>query len=72
MRRVREDRQLLGSFADVPDMWRDPLLRQLAEPTREQTRPRHGTPGDRIRAAGRAVVVLLSGRCVRGILNWKL
>jgi hypothetical protein len=61
MRRMREDRQLLGPSTDVSDMWSDALLRQLAESARKQTRARQWTSGDRIGAARRAVVVLLYG-----------
>ena len=61
MRRVRENRWLLGSSAHMPDMWSDTLLRQLTESARKQARARQWTSGDRIGAAGRALVVLLSG-----------
>jgi hypothetical protein len=61
MRRMRKDRQLLGSSADVPDVWSYAVLRQLTESACQQTRAREWTSGDRIGAAGRALVVLLSG-----------
>ena len=61
MRRMHQDRQLLGSSANMPDMWSDALLRQLTESARQQARARHWTSGNRIGAAGRALVVLLSG-----------
>ena len=41
-------------------MWRDTLLRQLTEPARQQARALQWTSGDRFRAAGRTLVVLLS------------
>ena len=56
---------LLGSSEDVPDMWSDAVLRQLAESARQQTRARQWTSGDRFGAAGRALVVLLSRRGLR-------
>jgi len=52
MRRMREDRFLLGASTDVPDLWRHAVLRQLAESARQQTRARQWTSGDRIGAAG--------------------
>ena len=61
MRRMREDRFLLGASPDVPDLWSHAVLRQLTESARQQTRPRQWTSGDRIGAAGRALVVLLCG-----------
>jgi hypothetical protein len=69
MRRVREDWQLLGPSADVPDVWRHAVLRQFAEPARKQTRSRDYTSGDRIRTSRRALVILLSGRRVCRILG---
>ena len=69
MRRVREDRQLLGSPTDVSDMWSHAVLRQLAESARQQTRGRQWTSGDRIGAAGRTLVVLLFGRRLYRILS---
>ena len=52
----------------MPDMWRDALLRQLAEPAREQTCARNLASRHRFRTAGRALVVLLSRRRVFRIL----
>jgi hypothetical protein len=54
-------RRILGSSRHLPDMWSHALLRQLAEPARQQTRERCGTSCHRIRTAGGALVVLLSG-----------
>src|SRR4051794_11889228 len=71
MRRVREDRRELGSFAHLPDLRRYPLLRQFAEQTRHQTRPRERTSRDRLRPARRALALLLSRRRVRSILTWR-
>jgi hypothetical protein len=62
MRRVRKDRFLLGTSPDVPDVWSYAVLRQLTESARQQTRARQWTSCDRIGAAGRALVVLLSRR----------
>jgi hypothetical protein len=59
MRRMRKDRRVLGSSAHLPDMWSYALLRQLAEPARQQTRARDGTSRHRVRTAGGALVVLL-------------
>jgi hypothetical protein len=58
---MREGRFLLGASPDVPNVWSHAVLRQLAESARQQTRTRQWTSGDRIGAAGRALVVLLSG-----------
>jgi hypothetical protein len=69
MRGVREDRGSMASSAHVPGMRRDALLRQLTEPAREQTRARKRTPGHCIRSAGRTLVILLSRRRVRRILE---
>jgi hypothetical protein len=46
----------------VPDVWRHALLRQLAEPARQQTRARERASGHRVSAAKRTLVILLSGR----------
>jgi len=54
-------RRILGSSPHLPDMRSHALLRQLAESARQQTRARERASGDRIRAARRALVVLLSG-----------
>jgi hypothetical protein len=69
MRRVREDRRLLGSSADLPDLWHYALLRQLTESARQQTCARHGTSSHRFRPTRRALVILLSSRRVRRILS---
>jgi hypothetical protein len=61
MRRMRKDRRAVGASADLPDLWSHALLRQLAESARQQTRARYGTSCRRIRTAGGALVVLLSG-----------
>ena len=59
MRRMREDRFILGASPDLPDLWSHAVLRQLAESARQQTCPRQWTSGDCLRAARRALVVLL-------------
>jgi hypothetical protein len=66
---MREDRFVLGTSPDVPDVWSHPVLRQLAESTRQQTRPRQWPPGGRISAAWRTLVVLLSRRGLSRILR---
>ena len=66
---MREDRFLLGASADVPDVRRNAVLRQLAESARQQTRACQWTSGNRIGAAGRTLVVLLSGRRLYRILS---
>lgn len=50
-------------------MWSYTVLRQLTESARQQTRTRQWTSGDRIGAAGGALVVLLSRRGLRRILS---
>ena len=59
---MRKDRFLLGASADVPNMWSHAVLRQLTESARQQTRAREWTSSDRVGAARRALVVLLSRR----------
>jgi hypothetical protein len=61
MRRMCEDKLILGPFTHMSNMWNDTLLRQLAESARQQTCAHHWTSGDRISAARRALVVLLYG-----------
>jgi hypothetical protein len=60
MRGMREDRFILGPFAHLPDVQRDPLLRQLAKSSRQQTRARNRASGHCLRTTGGALVVLLS------------
>ncbi len=61
MRRMREDRRILGASADLPGMMRrHALLRQLAEPSRQPTRASERTPCDCVSAARRALAILLS------------
>src|SRR6266550_6308181 len=69
MRRMREDRCVLGTSAHVSDMRRNGLLRQFAEWARHQTCARKRASGHRFGAAWRALVVLLSGRGVLRILG---
>ena len=69
MRRVCEDRRLVGPSSHVSAMRRDLVLRQLAESAREQTRARDRASGDRFRATQRTLVVLLSGRRFLRILS---
>src|SRR4029077_19369374 len=65
---MRKDRRALGASADLPDLWSDALLRQLAEPSRDQACAHQRTSGDRVCTTGRALVVLLSGRDALRIL----
>src|SRR5438093_10529047 len=50
-------------------VWRDALLRGLAEPACHQTRAREQASGDRIGGVRRALALLLSRRRLRGVLN---
>jgi len=67
MRGVREDWRDMGPSANLPRVRNDALLRRLSEPPRQETRPRDGPSRHRIRRAGWALAVLLSGRRVRGM-----
>src|SRR5262245_56841459 len=69
MRRVREDRQLLGGSADMSDMRGHALLRQFTESTRKQTRARQQTSGDCVSATRGALALLLSRRSLYRILS---
>ena len=66
---MREDRFILGSSPDVPDLWSDVVLRQLAESTRQQTRAGQWTSRDRLGAAGRTLALLLSRRGLCRVLS---
>ena len=59
----------LGPSADLPGVRHDALLRRLAEPPRHQARADEQTSRDRIGGARGALVVLLSGRRVCGVLS---
>ena len=59
----------LGPPAHVSGVRHDALLRRLAQPPRHQARTREQASRDRLGGAGGALVVLLSGRCLCGILN---
>ena len=61
MRGMRQDRRPVGAPADVSDLRRDALLRQLAEPAHHEARPRDRTSRGRISRAGGALAVLLPG-----------
>src|SRR2546423_13261416 len=69
MRRVREDRRAMGPSSDLPNLRRDAVLRQFAEQARHQTRARERPCGHRFGSARRALVVLLSRRRVRPVLD---
>jgi hypothetical protein len=66
---MREDRFGMGSLADMSTVRRDTLLRQLAQSARQQTCAFGCSSGNSIRAAGRALVVLLSRRRVLRVLE---
>ena len=59
----------MGPSAHLSAMRRHFVLRQLAQPPRQQTRAQCRTSGDRVRATRRALVVLLFGRHVLRILG---
>ena len=60
MRRMREDRLILGPSAHVPNLWRHAVLRQLSKSSRHETRARNRASGHCLRTTGGALVVLLS------------
>lgn len=64
-----EDRERLGSFAHLPDLRRNPVLRQLAESAREQTCPRQRPSGDRLGRTRGALALLLPGRRLCSVLT---
>ena len=66
---MRQDPEPLDAPAHVPDVRRHAVLRLVAEPSRQYTRARQHASGDCVGGAGRAMAVLLSGRCVRGVLR---
>jgi len=68
MRGMREDRFTLGPFADLPDVRRDTLLRQLSKSSRQQTRARNRASSHRLCSTWRTLVVLLFRRRVCRIL----
>lgn len=51
-------------------MWRDLVLRQLTEQARKCARARNRSSGNRFRAAGGALDVLLRRRFVLRVLNY--
>src|SRR5205823_11321063 len=65
---VRQDRRNLGSSPYLSGVRWHALLRQLAQPSRDEARSRDGASGYRIGGAWRALALLLSGRCVCRIL----
>src|SRR5260370_42336735 len=66
---MRQDWRVLGASAHLSNVRRDTLLRQLSKSACKQSRACQRTSGHRIRAAARTGVVLLSRRCVRGVLS---
>lgn len=60
MRGMHQDRQQLGSSANMPDMWSDAVLRQLTESARQQARAQQRTPRNRFRASRGTLALLLS------------
>ena len=59
----------LGASADLSAVRDDPVLRQLAESARDETREGERPSRDRLGGAWRAMVVLLPGRRLRRILR---
>src|SRR6476646_467667 len=66
---LHQERVAMGTPADLPELRRDALLRFVAEPARDQARPRQWAPGRRISGAWRALAVLLRRRGVRRVLT---
>ena len=66
---MRENWRALGPPANVSGVRHDALLRRLAEPPRHQARAGEQASRDRIGRGGGELVVLLSGRCLCGVLN---
>ena len=66
---MRQDWRHVGSSAYLSGVRRHTLLRQLAEPPRNEARPRGRASGYCVGRAWRALVVLLSGRPVCGVLT---
>jgi hypothetical protein len=69
LRRVRQNRLEVGSSADLSDVRRHALLRFVAEPPCYQACTHNDASGRRVSRTGRAVAVLLPGRCLRRILT---
>src|SRR4030095_17062433 len=69
VRRMREDQRAMGPSAHLSGMRDDTLLRQFAEPPRDQTSTFHWTPCGGIGRTRRALAVLLSGRRVSCVLE---
>jgi hypothetical protein len=68
MRGLHKNRGELGTPAHLPGVWRYALLRRLAQPPCDQTRPRDWSSGDRVSRTRRALAVLLFGRRLCGVL----
>jgi hypothetical protein len=66
---MRQDWIALGPLAYVPDLWRNTLLRFVAQQARKQTRQNERSPRYCIGRTERALVILLSGRGLRGVLT---
>src|SRR5437879_11062011 len=69
VRRVRENGRAVGASAHLPAVWRHLVLRQLAQPPRDEARARERASGGRLGGARGAVAVLLSRRSVRRVLK---
>ena len=69
MRRMCQDWFGLGTPSDVPNLWRNALLRFVSEQTCQQTCPRDGTSGDRFGPTGRALALLLRRRSFCAVLR---
>src|SRR5712675_2346245 len=68
MRGMRKDWFILGAFAHLPDMRGDALLRQLTKSSRQQARSFIRSSCHCVRSTRRTLVLLLSRRCLCGIL----
>src|SRR5438093_10575175 len=69
VRGVRQDSCAMGPPADLSGVRRDALLRRFAESPRQQTCSGQRPSRDRVRTTWRALAVLLSRRCIRGVLR---
>jgi hypothetical protein len=49
---INHDGRHPGASTHLPDLRRDPVLRQLAEPSWDSSRPGHRTSGKRLGGAG--------------------
>src|SRR5207249_420290 len=69
MRRVRQNWRAVGAPGHLPGMRRRSVLRQLPQPPRLEARAVERTAGGGLVGARGTVAVLLTGRCLRGVLR---